>query len=154
MLALLDQTSEPTAINEEEAAISKTAADRLRTVATAGQDITIVVAGKDAPKVTVPLPARAVQIILSVLDSMAKRSPVSVIPFDAELTTQQAADFLNVSRPYLVGLIDQGKLTARMVGRHRRVRFGDLVAYEEKAKAERKAAIAEMVAEANALDLD
>jgi len=101
----------------------------------------------------VPLPARAIDMIVAVLTAMAERKPVSVIPHTAELTTQQAADFLNVSRPHLVGLIDKNEIPHRMVGTHRRVRVSDLQAYKKHSDEKRSAAIRSMVAEAQKLGL-
>jgi excisionase family DNA binding protein len=85
---------------------------------------------------------------------MASQTPISIIPHAAELTTQQAADYLNVSRPHFVGLLDQGLIEHRKVGTHRRVRFGDLLRYEAKSKIERRAAIDEMVAQSKRLGLE
>lgn len=152
MLALLDQVDTPFVASEAEAIIAKTAAERLQGVAEAQQDIQIVV--RDSTNVIVPLPARAVDLIVRLLATMSKRVPVSIIPHDAEFTTQQAADYLNVSRPYLIGLIDRDAIAHRMVGRHRRIRFADLLVYEQKSKADRKAALAEMAEETRRLGLD
>ena len=152
MLALLDQTKEPVVANEVEAEIAKTAAEMLKTVAASGHDVTLVV--REASNIIVPLPARAVQLIQQVLLAMAERTPVSVIPHDAELTTQQAADYLNVSRPYLISLTDRGDIPHRTIGRHRRIKFGDLMAFEQESQSRRRAAIEGMVEEARRSGLD
>lgn len=105
-------------------------------------------------RIVVPLPARAVALIVQLLESMSERIPVSLIPHEAELTTQQAADYLNVSRPFLTGLIDKNLIAHRMVGSHRRIRFGDLLAYEQRSMKEREAALIKLASEARRLGLD
>jgi len=151
MLALLDR-AEPFVADEAEAAVAHTAAVSLAPVASAGEAIQLVV--REHPNIAVPLPARAVKLIHDMLEAMARRQPFSIIPHEAELSTQQAADYLNVSRPFLVGLLDRGEIPHRMVGRHRRVRFSDLLDFETRSVAARKRAIAEMAEEARRLGLE
>jgi excisionase family DNA binding protein len=152
MLALLDQGGGPFVADEAEATIARNAADKLAAVAKTKQDIKIIV--QDDFKIVVPLPARAVELIVTVLTQMANRAPFSIIPHHAELTTQQAADFLNVSRPYLTKLLDEGAIAHRMVGRHRRIKAGDLVQFEVESREKRKKALAELAAEQRRLKLD
>jgi excisionase family DNA binding protein len=151
MLALLDQEKEPIIATDEEALIAKEALSKLKPVADAKTDVKIRLV--ESADVIVPLPARALELIVDVLTSMVERKPISVIPHTAELTTKQAADFLNVSRPYLVGLIDKGEIPHRLVGTHRRVQMSDLTAYKKKSDQTRRAAIARMVAESQKLEL-
>jgi len=150
MLAPHDQRHEPLTATDEEALAAREALAKLKSVAAEGTEIGLRVARK--PDV-VPLPARAVALIVDVLTAMADRKPVSVVPHEAELTTKQAADFLNVSRPYLVGLLDKGEIKHRVVGTHRRVLVADLMAYKQKSDEARRAAIARMVAEFQKLGL-
>lgn len=155
MLALTDQIQEPIVATEQEAAIAREALARLKPVTEAKTDVNDIklrVAAKRAD-VVVPLPARALEAILVFLAAMAERKPFSVIPHAAELTTKQAADFLNVSRPYLVGLLDRGEIPHRVVGTHRRVLVSDLMTYQAKSDEARRQAIAKMVAESQKLGI-
>ncbi len=152
MLALLDQGQGPFVANEAEATIAKAAADKLRTVAKSGHDIKISVQGE--AEVIVPLPARAVALIFRILETMGEGVPISVIPHQAELTTQQAADYLNVSRPFLVQQIEADKLAYRKVGSHRRIKFSDLVEFENNSKVKQSAAMKRINDLAQELSLD
>jgi excisionase family DNA binding protein len=149
MLAHRENGLEP--VTETEAAIARKAAERLHSFAERQRDITIHIEGS---QIAVPLPARAVELMVTVLSAMANGQPISIIPQQQELSTQQAADFLNVSRPFVVKLIDEGKLPARKVNRHRRIKFTDLVAFEKVSQTDRMEALAEMAREARQLGLE
>lgn len=78
------------------------------------------------------LPRRSLVLLRDLLADMAQGNAVTVVPTHAEMTTQQAANFLNVSRPYLIKLLESGELKFTMVGTHRRIRFEDLMEYKRK----------------------
>ena len=101
----------------------------------------------------ITLPKEAIELLVEILGQMANGNAVTIVPVNAELTTQQAADMLNVSRPFLVGLLDDGKIPHRLVGTHRRVRVADLLLYKDKDDAHRKAVQDELTAEAETLGL-
>lgn len=102
---------------------------------------------------SVRVPVEAFELFLEILGQMANGNAVTIVPVHAELTTQEAADILNVSRPFLIKLIDEGKLPFRLVGTHRRIKMADLMAYKETDLAERKATVDELAAEAQKLGL-
>lgn len=108
---------------------------------------------RDGREETVALPAGAVPLVLDILRDMAAGRSVSIVPHDAELTTQEAADYLRVSRPFLVKLLDDGKLPCRMVGTHRRVRVEDVSAFKDAIDRDRRAALDALAEEAQLLGL-
>lgn len=103
------------------------------------------------PTQTFVLPAPAVKMLCEMLVHLGAGEPVSVIPDNAEFTTGEAADFLNVSRPWIVQLIERNELRHHMVGTHRRILFSDLRAYKERLSATRRAALDRLVADAQAM---
>lgn len=99
------------------------------------------------------VPAAAVRLLADVLARMAAGQAVTLIPLHAELSTQQAADILNVSRPYFIKLLEEGKMPFRKVGEQRRVRYQDLLAYMEAYQKAANAALEEMTADAEDMGL-
>lgn len=95
----------------------------------------------------------AFMLLTQILKEMAKGNGIMVMPVHAELTTQQAADFLNVSRPFLIGLLEKGALPFRTVGRHRRVRLEDILHYKKSIDEKRLNTLDELSAQAQELNM-
>ncbi len=102
---------------------------------------------------TLRLPKSASNLLYHLLTEMAQGNAVTLIPVHAELTTQEAADYLNVSRPYLIRLLEEGRMKFNLVGTHRRVKFSDLEAYRKAMEDDRQRVMDELAAEAQALGM-
>lgn len=100
------------------------------------------------------VPRGAVELLARILAHMASGKGVSVVPSNAELTTQQAADMLNVSRPFLIGLLEAGEIDYRKVGTHRRVRAESLLNYMRHDDQRRRDAAEELTALTQEMGLD
>lgn len=99
------------------------------------------------------VPKEAFELLLEILAQMANGNAVTIVPVQAEFTTQQAADFLNVSRPFLVGLLEEGALPHRKVGSHRRVRFEDLLRYKQADDTKRQNVLDQLAEQAQELGM-
>lgn len=137
----------------EDAALAKAAQIALAGYDASGAtlDVRISAAGKER---TLDLPPLVKDMLKDILEAIAAGKAVSLVPVEAEITTQQAAALLNVSRPYLVGMVEKGLLPARMVGNQRRLPLQDVLAYKAENRARRKEALAELAVHDQALGLE
>jgi excisionase family DNA binding protein len=102
---------------------------------------------------TLEVPPKALRLFADLLGAMSQRQVISLVPQGHELTTQEAAAMLNVSRPFVIKLIETGKLECRKVGRHRRIEFDALMHYKNAMKIETAAALQRLADEAQALNI-
>ena len=123
-------------------------AEQLRTIVASqikeGEPTTLSLALESGEMQTVTLAPALTASLLEVLRLVSSGRGFRMIPVEAELTTQQAADLLNVSRPFLVNLLENGDVPFTKTGRHRRVRADDLFAYKEKRDAQRSDALGDL----------
>lgn len=119
--------------------------------ALAGHPATLILQG--ATTISLNLPAPTVDALLELLSAAAAGQAVSVVRQPAELSTQQAAELLGVSRPHLIKQINAGLLPARMVGTHRRLATADVLAFRERTSATRRAALDELTGTSQSLGL-
>jgi excisionase family DNA binding protein len=153
MTSLVYTTHEPIAPTETEALLARETSRLLASHVRTRQNLRIRIMDDDKAGDILSLPASAVRLLLDILTEMAQGNAITLIPVHAELTTQQAADLLNVSRPHLVSLLDAGEIPHRKVGTHRRVLFQDLVAYKKRTDNARGKALDQLAEEAQELDL-
>jgi excisionase family DNA binding protein len=116
MPTTLDQAIQPTA---KEAEIAKESSRKLAPYSR--RNLRMEIPGRGKESQLVELPASAVRLLVRILTEMSEGNAITLIPIHAELTTQQAADLLNVSRPFLISLLGKGDLRFRKVGTHRRI---------------------------------
>jgi excisionase family DNA binding protein len=106
---------------------------------------------EDSP--VLKLPPHVLRLFADMLGTLAQGHAVAIMPKEMDVSTQEAAMFLNVSRPYLVRMLDEGKIPYHKVGTHRRIRFEDVVAYKEQRKKASHDALQALVDQAQELDL-
>jgi len=99
------------------------------------------------------IPVTVQEIFIQIIENIAGGKAISLMPVNSELTTQQAADYLNVSRPFLIQLLNENKIQYRKVGSHRRVLFEDLVEYKKSSYRESMQILDELAEEGQKLGL-
>lgn len=101
----------------------------------------------------IKIPSSAIRMLVDILTEMAAGNAITLIPIHAVLTTQEAANLLNVSRPYLIKLLENHEIPFHKVGTHRRILFADLLIFKEKARKASQRALNELVEQAQELDM-
>jgi len=150
MPATLAVPAEPTALDREQA---KAASGGFRRVISHGRRVRIQEVNAPAKETaTIEIPAIAVDLIQRVLQELARGRAVAIVPYESRLTTQQAADVLGVSRPYLIKLLNSRELPHELVGSHRRIRLRDLMEYKAKQEKQSQTLLDEMASESQEID--
>lgn len=100
---------------------------------------------KDNPEIEIEetqekikIPLNALKLLAQILKVTSQGKPISIVPIATEMTTQAAADLLGCSRPHLVKLLEEGKIPFTKIGKHRRVKFEDVMAYKKRMKAKQQ----------------
>lgn len=153
MPTLISETIEPVSPTEKDTALAKESSRQLAPLLGTRKELALQILKDGHPSDPVLVPLAAVRLLVHILTEMGKGNAITLIPIHAELSTQEAADLLNVSRPFLVKLLDEGKIPSRKVGTHRRVLFSDLMAYKKLSDEERKKALRALAAEAQELNM-
>ena len=138
---------EPVAPTEKESRLARESSRRLSRYGRSDLKVRIAEAGE------IVLPASAVRLLISLLSEMAAGNAVTLIPIHAELTTQQAADLLGVSRPFLIKQMRERRLPFRKVGTHRRLLFKDVMEYKRRIDVERLKVLGELTDQAQELNM-
>ena len=139
---------EPVAPTTEDVRLAKRSSRRLAPYL--NRNLNVRIAETDEQ---VELPAVAVRLLIDLLSAMAEGNAVTLIPIHAELTTQQAADLLGVSRPFLIKQLEEDVIPFRRVGTHRRVLFSDLMKYKHEVDKQRTQALDELTEQAQELSM-
>ena len=113
----------------------------------------IRIAGKKNEGSSIELSNNIARLLLALLEEISTGNPLSIIPLQTEMTTQQAADLLNFSRPFLVKLLENGSIPFYKVGKHRRINASDVLTYKEKLRNTSKNALNELVEDAQKLNM-
>ncbi len=154
MSNLLAGSVRPLSLPEQETMLARSSSNALADFDAAGPPLTLKFENpQTGQQIETLVPATAVRVLADVLARMAEGQSVTLVPLLAELSTQQAAELLNVSRPYFIKLLEEGKMPFRKVGEQRRIRYQDLQCYMEAYKKAANATLEEMTAEAESMGL-
>ena len=126
----------------------KGVSSKLRTVSTPGVKIKI-----QESEEFITIPKKALSLLITILSNMSEGKSITIVPTDSEVSTQQAADMLNVSRPHLVKLLENNTIPFKKVGSHRRILLRDLVTYEKSLQRTREEKLKFLSEQAQGLNL-
>lgn len=149
MTSITAESPDPVAPTEDEARLARESVEqlaRLGTFRSKRRRIRYRVETETGADESVAIPAAAAALLERILAEMAQGNAVTLMPAHAELTTQQAADLLKVSRPFLIEQLEKGEIPFRLVGTHRRIRLADVMRYKQEADRRRLDALEKLAA--------
>ena len=152
MATLLDNLSSASPPSTDQLVVAQECYRRLARLATT-VDSELCIQPIGSPSEAVPIPPPAMRLLTDILMQMARGKTVTVIPVDTELTTQQAADLLHVSRPFVIERMESGEIPFKKVGTHRRVLFEDVMSYKGRIDQERLKVLDELTQQAQELGM-
>lgn len=141
-------------LSPEEAEMARAAQRCIMTALDHSRAAAIALDSEDGETPSVQLPPQALKLIAQLLGMMSERRPVVLMPAKQEMSTVEAANYLNVSRPFVIKEIEAGRLKHRMVGSHRRIEFEDLDAYAREMRARQEVALQRMADDAREMGLE
>lgn len=148
-MAVLAHSHRQSAPTAQEASLARISGQRLSSYAQSKKSLSLRVSDAGQEQLQpIELPAGAVALLMDILEAMAAGRGVTIIPENTELTTVEAANILNVSRPFLIKLLEQEVIPHRLVGKHRRILIDDVMSYKSRIDQEREEVLAQLTAEA------
>ncbi len=152
-MSALASFSDAVAPTQEETNLAKESGRQLaRILGMHANESTIKVQTIDCDE-SITIPVAALRMLSDILNQMAQGNAVTLIPVHAEMTTQEAAALLNVSRPFVIQLLDAGTIPYHRTGTHRRIRFSDIMKYKKAIDSQRLQDLSELAKEAQDLNL-
>ncbi len=144
-LEYLLEKKDPIQPSEEDIRLAAETAQKLAAYAE-NEVLRIRIMEEGSESIPLDLPAPAVSLLIDLLQEMGKGNAVTLIPYNAQLTTQKAADFLKVSQPFVVELCDRGELPYSHLGKHRTISFADVIEFKRKSLVKSHQALDELAA--------
>ena len=144
----------PPLLNNRETEMVRTAERMIMACLDHSRAATITIESDDGSSPSVQVPPQVLRVLGQTLGLMARHQPIMLVPEKQELSTVEAANFLNISRPFLIKEIEAGRLVHRMVGTHRRIRFSDLMDYAKTMRLKQQEALDKKAANAREIGLE
>jgi excisionase family DNA binding protein len=144
----------PPTLNDRETEMVKTAERMIMACLDHSRAATITIESDDGSSPSVQVPPQILRVLGQTLGLMARHQPIMFVPEKQELSTVEAANFLNVSRPFVIKEIEAGRWVHRMVGTHRRIKFSDLLEYAKSARVKQQEALDRKAENARELGLE